>query len=407
MVDLDYFKRINDSLGHLAGDQILLETASRLRETVRGSDTVARVGGDEFVVMMPDITNLADVEQCAANLVEQLSPEISVDGQMVHVSGSVGVCIYPDFALDARHLLKRADAAMYAAKRGGRNQYQVFTEDMLEETANRLTLEHALRHALKNGELSLSYQPQISLVTGEVVGMEALLRWTHPKLGNISPAQFVPLAEETGLILLIGEWAMMTACREGKALRDELQIDLTLSVNLSPRQFQQKSLPEVIANALAQSGLPPESLEIEITENMLMINSPVTVETLEKIRNLGARVAIDDFGTGFCSFTYLLQYHVDRLKIDQSFVRRAVDDGNAAAVVRTIIAMSHGLNIKVIAEGVETEQQLRFLQRRRCDEAQGRYFSGPVPAAEIAAVVGSLRETGSRLLSATNVPVAD
>ena len=398
MIDLDYFKRINDSLGHLAGDQILLETAARLQRAVRGSDTVARVGGDEFVVMMPDITSMADVEQCATNLVQKLAPEILVDGQLVHVTGSVGVCVYPDFAKDARHLLKRADAAMYAAKQNGRSQYQIFSEDMLEETTNRLTLEHALRHALKNGEMNLHYQPQISLATGTVIGMEALLRWSHPKLGNITPAQFIPLAEETGLIVPIGEWVMMTACREGKALRDELEMDLTLAVNLSPRQFQQKTLSQAIERALAESGLAAKHLEIEITENMLMINSPSTLETLETIRKLGARVAIDDFGTGFCSFSYLLQYQVDRLKIDQSFVRQAVDDANAAAVVRTIIAMSHGLNIKVIAEGVETEQQLRFLQRRRCDEAQGYFIAGPMPAKEFAAAVRVLQEDNARLL---------
>ncbi len=401
MIDLDYFKRINDSLGHSAGDQILLETAARLQRTVRGSDTVARVGGDEFVVMMPDITSLVNVEQCAANLVQKLSPEIMVDGQLIQVSGSVGVCVYPDFALDARHLLKRADAAMYAAKQNGRSQYQIFSEDMLEETTHRLTMEHALRHALKNGEMSVHYQPQISLATGEAVGMEALLRWNHPKLGNVAPAQFIPLAEETGLIVPIGEWVMKTACREGKALRDQLRSDLTLSVNLSPRQFQQKTLPQSIQRALAERGLPAKSLEIEITENMLMVNSPSTLETLEEIRGLGARVAIDDFGTGFCSFSYLLQYQVDRLKIDQSFVRQAVDDANAAAVVRTIIAMSHGLNIKVIAEGVETEPQLRFLQRRRCDEAQGYFFSRAVPAKDFAGALQSLRDSGGRLLGAS------
>jgi EAL domain-containing protein (putative c-di-GMP-specific phosphodiesterase class I) len=280
---------------------------------------------------------------------------------------------------------------MYAAKQNGRSQYQIFSEGMLEETANRLTMEHALRHALKNGELSLHYQPQVSLATGALIGMEALLRWKHPKLGQVKPSQFIPLAEETGLIVPIGEWVIMTACREAKALRDQLKSDFTVSVNLSPRQFQQKSLLQVIERALSQSGLPAECLEVEITESMLMVNSTPTLETLQHIRNLGTRIAIDDFGTGFCSFSYLVQYQVDRLKIDQSFVRQAVGDTNAAAVVRTIIAMSHGLNIKVIAEGVETEQQLRFLLRRRCDEAQGRFFSGPVPASEFVAAAQKLQ----------------
>ena len=385
VIDLDQFKRINDSLGHASGDQILIEAATRLRRSVRSTDVVARVGGDEFVVVMPDITSLADVEQCAANLVMKLSPEIQIDNQLVNVTASVGVCVYPDFASDAKHLLKRADAAMYVAKENGRNQHQIFTEDMLKETADRLSMEHALRHALTNGELCLHYQPQVSLTTGLVTGMEALLRWSHPRLGNVPPSQFIPLAEETGLIVPIGEWAFMTACREGKALQDELGSDLTISVNLSPRQLQQRNLIQVIENALANSGLAARNLEIEITENMLMVNSDGNLDKLQRIRELGARISIDDFGTGFCSFSYLLQYQVDRLKIDRSFVKQAGTDPNAAAVVRTIIAMSHGLAIRVVAEGVETEEHLKFLMRRKCDEAQGHYIAGPVPASEFAA----------------------
>jgi len=378
VIDLDHFKRLNDSLGHAAGDQLLIEAARRLSRSVRSTDVVARVGGDEFVVVMPDITTVEDVEQCAANLVARLAPEISIEGHLVQLTASVGVCIYPEYASDAKHLLKRADSAMYAAKENGRNQYQIFSESMLQETAERLTMEHALRHALTNGELSVHYQPQISLNTGEVVGMEALLRWSHPKLGCISPEQFIPLAEETGLIVPIGEWAFMTACCDGKALQDELGMDLTMSVNLSPRQFQQKNLLYVVENSLRKSGLPPERLQIEITENMLMSNSEDILDKLQKMRELGVRISIDDFGTGFCSFSYLLQYQVDRLKIDQSFVKKAGTDANAAAVVRTIIAMSHGLNIKVVAEGVETEEQMRFLLRRKCDEAQGFFIAKPM-----------------------------
>jgi diguanylate cyclase (GGDEF)-like protein/PAS domain S-box-containing protein len=378
VIDLDHFKRINDSLGHTSGDQLLAEAARRLSRSVRSTDIVARVGGDEFVVVMPDITSVADVDQCAANLVTRIAPEISIDEHLVQLTASVGVCIYPDFAPDAKHLLKRADSAMYAAKENGRNQYQIFSESMLKETTERLTMEHALRHALANGELRMHYQPQISLTTGAVTGMEALLRWTHPKLGCVSPGQFIPLAEETGLIVPIGEWAFMTACCEGKALQDELGQDLTVSVNLSPRQFQQKNLVDVVEHSLFKSGLPAERLQIEITENMLMSNSEDVLQKLEKMRELGVRISIDDFGTGFCSFSYLLQYQVDRLKIDQSFVKKAGTDANAAAVVRTIIAMSHGLNIKVVAEGVETEEQLRFLLRRKCDEAQGDFIGRPV-----------------------------
>jgi diguanylate cyclase (GGDEF)-like protein len=400
VIDLDHFKRINDSLGHTSGDQILVEAAGRLRRSVRSTDVVARVGGDEFVVMMSDITSIADVEQCALNLVARLAPEILVDGHLVRVTGSVGVCIFPDVATDAKHLLKRADSAMYAAKENGRNQHQIFSEGMLKETADRLTMEHALRHALANGELFMNYQPQMSLITGAVTGMEALLRWKHPKLGDISPAQFIPLAEETGLIVPIGEWAFLTTCCEGKALQDELGMDLTVSVNLSPRQFQQKNLVEVVEFALIKSGLPARNLEIEITENMLMVNSVDTLDKLQKMRELGVRISIDDFGTGFCSFSYLLQYQVDRLKIDQSFVKKSVTDANAAAVVRAIIAMSHGLNIRVVAEGVETDEQLRFLSRRKCDEAQGYFIARPVTAKDFCSVVRSVSHNIAFLQSA-------
>ncbi|WP_263365044.1 sensor domain-containing protein [Edaphobacter bradus] len=392
MIDLDQFKRINDSLGHSSGDYILVETANRLRRSVRSTDIVSRVGGDEFIVVMPDITSVADVEQCAANLVAKLAPEIEVESHLVNVTASVGVCIYPDFAPDAKHLLKRADSAMYAAKENGRNQHQIFSEDMLKVTADRLSMEHGLRHALANGELHLRYQPQVSLSTGMVTGMEALLRWDHPKLGSVPPSQFIPLAEETGLIVPIGEWAIITACREGKALQDELGSDMTVSINLSPRQFQQRNLVQVIEHALVASGLSARSLEVEITESMLMVNSGDNLDKLQKIRELGVRISIDDFGTGFSSFSYLLQYQVDRLKIDQSFVKQTGTDPNAAAVVRTIIAMSHGLAIRVVAEGVETDEQLRFLQRRKCDEAQGNFIAGPVPAKDFIAAV---RECGS------------
>ncbi|MEO6909648.1 MAG: EAL domain-containing protein [Edaphobacter sp.] len=389
MLDLDHFKRINDSMGHTSGDQILVEAANRLRRSVRSTDIVARAGGDEFVVVMPDITSIADVEQCAANMVLRLAPEISVDEHLVKVTTSIGVCIYPDFASDVKHLFKRADAAMYAAKDSGRNQHQIFSEDMLKETTDRMMMEHALRHAIANGEMELHYQPLVSLATGTITGMEALLRWTHPRMGRIAPAQFIPLAEETGLIVPIGEWAFMTSCCEGKALQDQLGMDLTVSVNLSPRQFQQKNLVQLIEHSLAKSGLAASSLEIEITEGILMVNSHDNLDKLQKIRDLGARISIDDFGTGFCSFSYLLQYQVDRLKIDQSFVRQAETDVNAASVVRTIIAMSHGLNIKVVAEGVETEEQLRFLLRKKCDVAQGNLLGLPVAARDFADAVRS------------------
>jgi diguanylate cyclase (GGDEF)-like protein/PAS domain S-box-containing protein len=390
VIDLDHFKRMNDSLGHRAGDEIIVGMAERMRQSLRRSDTLGRLGGDEFIVVMPHIATLTDVERCAKRLVDRVSSTALVGEMEVNLTASVGVCVYPDFAEDVDSLLERADAATYAAKGNGRNQYQVFSDAMLKESQERLSMDTALRHALVREELFLHYQPLVSLTTGRVIGMEALLRWHHPKLGVISPATFIPLAEETGLIIAIGEWAMKRSCQQAKALIDELGMDLSVSVNLSPRQFEQPNLLQVIGQAIEESGLPAKSLQVELTENTLMINSASNLEKLQQIRQLGARVAIDDFGTGFCSFSYLLQYPVDRLKIDQSFVMKAVTEPNAATVVRTIVAMSHHLGIKVIAEGVETPEHLRFLAQRKCDEAQGYYFSRPVAAAGFGAAVAAI-----------------
>jgi diguanylate cyclase (GGDEF)-like protein/PAS domain S-box-containing protein len=390
VIDLDHFKRMNDSLGHRAGDEIIVGMAERMRLSLRRSDTLGRLGGDEFVVVMPHIATLADVERCAQRLVDRVSSTAVVGEMEVNLTASVGVCVYPDFAEDVDSLLERADAATYAAKENGRNQYQVFAEAMLKESQERLSMDTALRHALIREELFLHYQPIVSLTTGRVVGMESLLRWHHPRLGIISPATFIPLAEETGLIVAIGEWALKRSCQQARAFCDELGMDLSVSVNLSPRQFEQSNLLQVIDEALEESGLAPRNLQLELTENTLMINSASNLEKLQRIRQLGARVAIDDFGTGFCSFSYLLQYPVDRLKIDQSFVTKAVTEPNAATVVRTIVAMSHHLGIKVIAEGVESPDHLRFLARRKCDEAQGFYFSRPVPAVGFVAAVAAI-----------------
>jgi diguanylate cyclase (GGDEF)-like protein/PAS domain S-box-containing protein len=390
VIDLDHFKRMNDSLGHRVGDEILVGMAERMRLSLRRSDTLGRLGGDEFVVVMPHIATLADVERCAKRLVDRVSSTAVVGEMEVNLTASVGVCVYPDFAEDVDSLLERADAATYAAKGNGRNQYQVFSEMMLKESQERLSMDTALRHALVREEMFLHYQPIVSLTTGRVIGMEALLRWHHPRLGVISPATFVPLAEETGLIVAIGEWALKRSCQQARSFCDELGMDLSVSVNLSPRQFEQSNLLQVIEEALEHSGLPPKNLQVELTENTLMIHSASNLEKLQQIRELGARVAIDDFGTGFCSFSYLLQYPIDRLKIDQSFVTKAVTEPNAATVVRTIVAMSHHLGIKVIAEGVETPEHLKFLAQRKCDEAQGYYFSRPVAAAGFAAAVAAI-----------------
>ena len=391
VIDLDHFKRMNDSLGHRAGDQVLVGMAERMRLSLRRSDTLGRLGGDEFVVVMPHIAHMSDVERCAKRLVDRVSSTAQVGELEVNLTASVGVCVYPDFAEDVDSLLERADAATYAAKENGRNQYQIFSETMLKESQSRLNMDTALRHALTREELFLNYQPIVSLTTGRVIGMEALLRWHHPKLGVVPPSVFIPIAEDTGLIVPIGEWAMKQSCKQAKAICDDLGMDLSVSVNLSPRQFEQENLLDVIREALETSGLPAKNLQVELTENTLMVNSAPNLEKLQQIRQMGARVAIDDFGTGFCSFSYLLQYPVDRLKIDQSFVMKAVTEPNAATVVRTIVAMSHNLGIKVIAEGVETPEHLRFLVQRKCDEAQGYYFSRPVTAAGFAEMAASIQ----------------
>ena len=380
MVDVDYFKRINDSLGHNAGDTLLDSIAKKLCSAVRQTDTVARMGGDEFVIVMPEFRDEKDAERCAEAIIQKVSTPTMLGNREVNVTVSVGLCVFPDCADDAESLLKNADAALYEAKEGGRNSFHVFNECMVVATADKLEFEHDLRHALINGELSLHYQPQVSCVTGAVIGVEALLRWTHPRRGSIPPAQFIPLAEATGLIVPIGEWAIRTACHEGKELQDALGHEMLIAVNLSPRQFRQKDLTAQVSRALRESRLPARCLEIEITEQTLMSNSAATKETLKQLRKLGVKIAIDDFGTGFSSFSYLLQYEVDRLKIDRSFVNRSAEDPNAAAIVRAIISMAHGLNLKVVAEGVETNGQLNFLLRRRCDEAQGFYYSKAVPA---------------------------
>jgi diguanylate cyclase (GGDEF)-like protein/PAS domain S-box-containing protein len=405
VVDLDQFKRMNDSLGHRSGDEVLVGMAERMRQSLRRSDTLGRLGGDEFVVVMPHIASVADVERCAKRLVDRVASTAMVGDLEVNLTASVGVCIYPDFAGDVDSLLERADAAMYAAKENGRNQYQMFADAMLKASQERLSMDTALRHALAREEMFLHYQPLVSLVTGRVIGMEALLRWHHPKLGVVAPTTFVPLSEETGLIVPIGEWAFKQACLQTRLLSKELGMDLSVSVNLSPRQFEQSNLLRVIEDALSESGLPAKNLQVELTENTLMINSASNLDKLQHIRQLGARVAIDDFGTGFCSFSYLLQYPVDRLKIDQSFIAKSVTEPNAAMVVRTIVAMSHHLGVKVIAEGVESDDHLKFLLRRRCDEAQGFYFSKPVAASGFASAVATIHQLfeDRKLLDAAEV----
>jgi len=383
MVDLDHFKRINDSLGHHAGDELLVTVSERLLSAMRKTDTVARVGGDEFVVLMPNSGGKAETIRCVNRILEKVHAPIIVGGREINVTASVGICVYPDWGADPVSLLRNADAAMYAAKDSGRNSYQVFSETMLEANAGRLELEADLRQALARNEMYVVYQPQVDCRSGEVVGIEALLRWNHPVRGLVSPADFIPAAEDCGLILPIGEWVLRRACLEAKAMQERVGRRFTIAINLSPRQFLQSNLADLVESALHESGLAAEDLELEITEYTLMISSTETAVALGRLRDLGVRIAIDDFGTGFSSFKYILEYKVDRLKIDRSFIAKCPQDANATSIVRTVIAMAHGLRMKVVAEGVETEEQSAFLVRRRCDESQGYLFGRPMPMKDV------------------------
>jgi diguanylate cyclase (GGDEF)-like protein len=379
MVDLDHFKKVNDLYGHHVGDELLIQVARRLQGSVRAYDTVARMGGDEFVVLLDELLHVEQAEAIAEKLIRALHAPVLVGTQTLTPEASIGICLYPDSGETADALLKNADAAMYQMKAEGRNGYQTFTDDMASASSRKRQLEAGLNHALALGEMELVYQPQISLKSGRVTGVEALLRWRSGKLGLVAPNEFIPLAEESGMIVPIGEWVLRTACREGRALQLEIGRELTIAVNISPRQFQQDSLPRMVQDTLDEHGLDPGTLELEITENILVSDSPKALGILEKVRELGVRVAIDDFGTGFSSMSYIMRFRVDRLKIDQSFVRDMAVNEDSLAVTSAVIALAAGLHITVVAEGVESVVHRDLLMSRGCDEAQGYFYSAPVP----------------------------
>nr|WP_240954041.1 EAL domain-containing protein [Solimonas marina] len=380
MIDLDNFKRINDSLGHHVGDQILQTVAARLRNCVRESDSIARMGGDEFSILLPDLDDGGDVTRIAQAVIAAMNKPVVVGAHELHVTASVGISRYPNDGADPVTLLKNADTAMYKAKLGGRANYRLFTHEMLIEAEGRIIIETELRRALAREEFEMFYEPQISLATGEVSGVEALIRWRHPERGLISPAEFLPVAEETGLIVPIGYWTLRTACHEVVELQKRLGQPLTVAVNLSPKQFAHQDLMANVQAALLASGLPASQLVLEITEGALMAESDDTTTTLESLRMLGLSIAVDDFGTGYSSLSYITRFPIDLLKIDRSFVRDIYEDPADAAVARAIIAMAHGLNIRVVAEGVETEAQLLYLRERACDAAQGYFIGKAAPA---------------------------
>ena len=382
-IDLDRFKNINDSLGHEAGDQLLQQLSDRLRRSIRGDDTVARFGGDEFVILLDDVAHESDVHEVAQKVLEELAPPFKIGTQQLFITASIGVSLYPKDGEDSSTLLKYSDIAMYRAKELGKNTYQFYSAEMSARAFERLTLESNLRSALDRNEFQLYYQPQIDTMSGMVVGVEALLRWQHPKFGMVMPGEFMPMLEETGLIVPVGEWVMSTACAQLRAWHKAGWPHLRMAVNLSARQFGSKSLTDSIERELALLESHPSLLEFEITESVFMQHAMATTETLSKLFEMGCRLAIDDFGTGYSSLAYLKRFPIHVLKIDHSFVRDIPEDKDDGEIVATIIAMAHNLKIEVIAEGVETEPQIAFLRARGCDYMQGYFFSRPLPAEEV------------------------
>jgi diguanylate cyclase (GGDEF)-like protein/PAS domain S-box-containing protein len=383
-MDLDRFKYINDSMGHSVGDRLLQAVALRIQEHVREEDTVARLGGDEFIVLLRE-TGESGAAVVSKKLLETLATPYDLDGQVISTQASIGISIFPDHADDSDTLIKNADMAMYRAKEDGRNNYQFFKPEMNFRVDLLFSMEKDLRLALERDEFSLHYQPQVDLGSGMLSGVEALIRWNHPQKGAVSPAEFIPVAEETGQIIAIGEWVLRTACAQMVEWRQQGMTGLTMAVNLSMRQLRQPLLDELVKTVLAESGLEPKFLELEITEGIMMGDNQVAMHFLNEMHKLGVHLSIDDFGTGFSSLNYLKKLPVDKLKIDQSFVRDIEIDESDAAIIRSIISLGHRLNLRVIAEGVETQEQLDFLRIRGCDEMQGYFYARPMPATEFVA----------------------
>jgi diguanylate cyclase (GGDEF)-like protein/PAS domain S-box-containing protein len=380
-LDLDHFKNINDTLGHSIGDQVLIEVANRIKEALRDQDTVARLGGDEFIMLFPNTDSNAAM-YIATKLIEVISKASMIENNELTITPSIGIAIYPNDGEDFETLLKNADTAMYGVKSASRNSFHFFTQEMQLNLARNLQLDNALRHALKRNELEVYYQPQISLSDGHIIGAEALVRWHHPKLGMISPAEFIPIAESSGQIIEIGEWVLRTAIQQTKEWIDGGFAPMIIAVNLSAIQFRQKNLLTRITDILKEVELPHQYLELELTEAVTMHNPESVINIMNKLYEQGIRMSIDDFGTGYSSLSYLKKFKVYKLKIDQSFIRDIGKDNDDRAIVSAIIDMAHNLGLKTIAEGVETAEQLDFLRLHGCDEVQGYYFSKPLPCAE-------------------------
>jgi diguanylate cyclase (GGDEF)-like protein/PAS domain S-box-containing protein len=388
-LDLDRFKVINDTLGHHTGDALLKSVAARLESCLRPGDIIARLGGDEFTVVLANVALVDDVARLARKIIDSFAQPFRVEERDLFTTTSIGIALFPFDVQDAESLLKNADAAMYHAKEMGRNTFQFFTAELNVRADRRLRLETALRQALDRGELGVHYQPQVDLKTGQITGLEALVRWTHPDLGQVSPLEFIPIAEETGLILPIGEWVLREACRQVKAWHEmkSLLPRLQVAVNISGKQLRQSHFPDLVVQVLAETGLEARYLDLELTESLLMENVEEIAKVMHRLHDLGVSFSVDDFGTGYSSLAYLKRFPLDILKIDRTFVRDLATDANDIAIVKTIIAMAHTLGMRVVAEGVETKEQLEFLRREGCDGSQGYYCSMPLSAVELSELI--------------------
>jgi diguanylate cyclase (GGDEF)-like protein len=392
LVDLDRFKLVNDSLGHRAGDELLQEVAQRLRSVVRDVDTVARLGGDEFVLIVTPSPERDAAQQVAKRIIDVMQPSVRIAGIEIHTSPSIGIAFYPGDAATMETLLAHADAAMYCAKQRGRNNFQCFMPGMNTSTQEKVRLESDLRIALEQKQFELHYQPKVNTATGIMHGAEALLRWKHPVRGSIPPAEFIPIAEESGLIGSIGAWVVREACRQARAWQVAGLPPLRVAVNLSASQFRQGNIVEMIADALDLAGLEPRFLEVELTESAVMSDPEESIAILEKLSTMGVLVSVDDFGTGYSSMSYLRRFPIDKLKIDRGFISEIMSRSEDASIVRAIISLAHSLKLKVVAEGVESAEQLEFLKTLGCDQYQGFHYSKALPVSEFEALVRSKRQ---------------
>jgi diguanylate cyclase (GGDEF)-like protein len=386
-LDLDHFKHINDSLGHVIGDKLLQSVAKRLQACLRHSDTVSRQGGDEFVVLLTGIGSPAEAANAAKKLLLALGAPHFINGQILHISGSIGISTYPENGADAESLIQNADTAMYHAKENGRNNFQFFTEAMNRKAVERQALESNLRLALERNEFVLHYQPRVNLETGWIIGCEALIRWQQPGCELVSPSQFVSVAEECSLIIPIGRWVLREACRQGREWQKAGFPDLIISVNISSVEFRDSSFIDGVLTILADTGMPAQYLELKLTESVLMKDAEAAIRTLTRLKQMGINLAIDDFGTGYSSLSYLRLFPIDVLKIDQSFVQQITGDPDDSVLVSAIISMRKSLKHTVVAEGIESEQQKQYLQDQKCVEGQGHLFSRPLPAQDFASLL--------------------